>query len=142
MDDLINNCKNSVGEGFSPGKNIPYSLATKSTSVYRVTGYNQLEDIVLCGYVRPKGHGPRAARVGNVVYWSSGGSKLYYYDKRPVLEALASTVKDEQIGAISIEDLVGIWTFDEEQNRYVNNLEYYKDIYYQNVDKEQTSISR
>ena len=102
---LIENAKNSVGPGFGPGADNPISLHTLETSVYRVTGMNQIQDIIDCGYVRPKGYGSRADRVGDKLYWSQGGSKLYYHDKRPVIEAFTDKVKDGQIGAISINDL-------------------------------------
>lgn len=126
---LIANAKNSVGPGFGPGANNPISLHTLETSVYRVTGMNQIQDIIDCGYVRPKGYGSRADRVGDKIYWSQGGSKLYYHDKRPVIEASTDKVKDEQIGAISINDLSAIWMFDEQQNKYVNRLDQIKQLH-------------
>lgn len=126
---LIANAKNSVGPGFCPGANNPISLHTLETSVYRVTGMNQIQDIIDCGYVRPKGYGGRADRVGDKIYWSQGGSKLYYHDKRPVIEASTDKVKDEQIGAISINDLSAIWMFDEQQNKYVNRLDQIKQLH-------------
>ena len=140
---LISNTRNSVGPGFGPGKDDPISLHTVETSVYRVTGMNQIQDIIDCGYVRPKGYGSRADRVGDKLYWSQGGSKLYYHDKRPVIEAstdkvkdeqigaISIKVKDEQIGAISINDLSAIWMFDEQQNKYVNRLEQIKQLHIQ-----------
>ena len=131
---LIENTRNSVGPGFGPGADNPISLHTLETSVYRVTGMNQIQDIIDCGYVRPKGYGGRADRVGDVLYWSQGGSKLYYHDKRPVIEASKNKVKDGQIGAISINDLSAIWVFDEEQNKYVNRLEQIKQLY---IEKQQ-----
>ena len=123
---LIANARNSVGPGFGPGADNPISLHTLETSVYRVTGMHQIQDIIDCGYVRPKGYGSRADRVGDKLYWSQGGSKLYYHDKRPVIEASADKVTDGQNGAISINDLSAIWMFDEQQNKYVNRLEQIK----------------
>lgn len=128
---LIQNAKNSVGPGFGPGADNPISLHTLETSVYRVTGMNQIKDIIDCGYVRPKGYGSRADRVGDKLYWSQGGSKLYYHDKRPVIEAPTDKVKDGQIGAISINNLSAIWMFDEQQNKYVNRLERIKQLHNQ-----------
>ena len=40
---LIQNAKNSVGPGFGPGADNPISLHTLETSVYRVTGMNQIK---------------------------------------------------------------------------------------------------
>lgn len=40
----ISNVINSVGPCVGPGKTIPYALATNETSVYRVTGMDQVED--------------------------------------------------------------------------------------------------
>ncbi len=36
------------------GKNIFNVMSTVITSIYRVTGFAQIEDIINCGYVRPK----------------------------------------------------------------------------------------
>lgn len=140
--DRIINAKNSVGKGFGPGKNIPYALKTKETSAYRVTGMDQIEDIVNCGYVRPKGYGIRSEKVGNVIYWSIGGENLYYHDGRPVLEVPTDKVKDGQMGAIPIEDLNAIWTFDNNQEKYVNNLDYFKSLYYDLHSEMKTDKSR
>lgn len=138
--DRITDITNSVGTGFGLGKNIPYSLHTTITSVYRVTGMNQVEDIIECGYVRPKGYGARASRVGDKVYWSQGNDSLCYYDKRPVLEASSDLVYDGKIGAVSINDLSAIWLFDEKGNKYVNKLEDIKSLYYSNHQEESTNI--
>ena len=142
MDDNgIMDVKNSVGTGFGPGKDVLYALATKETSVYRVTGMDQIHDIIECGYVRPKGYGTRAERVGNRIYWATGNDKLYYLDKRPVIEASCEKVIDGQIGAISINDLTAIWIFNEQLNKYVNNLEYIKELHEQaktSIEEEKT----
>ena len=126
----IKDVKNSVGKGFSFGKSVPISLHTDSNKVYRVTGIDQIEDIIECGYVRPKGYGSRRERVGDKIYWSQGGSSLYYFDKRPVLESTINKVKDGQLGAIPIDDLTAIWIFDNNENKNINNLENIKNLYY------------
>jgi hypothetical protein len=126
--DRILETKNSVGPGLGPGKDNPISLKTYDTSVYRVTGIDQIQDIIDCGYVRPK---ENAAR-GNIVYWAIGGDQLYYYDRRPVIEAPRELVQDGQIGAISLDDLTGIWIFDPTINRYINNLEEVKELHSSN----------
>jgi hypothetical protein len=47
---------NNTGLGL--GKNKPGNLhANDTNSVYRVTGRDQIEDIILSGYVRPKPNG-------------------------------------------------------------------------------------
>ncbi len=132
MDDIerIVNAKNGVGPGFGPGKNIPNAMPTKESSVYRVTDMDQIQDIINCGYVRPKGYGSRKDRVGDKVYWSIGGKNLYYYDKRPVIEASIDKVKDGQIGAIFIDDLIAIWIYNEQQEQYVNSIDLVRDAYY------------
>ncbi len=142
--DLIKTAKNSVGPGFGPGKNDPISLHTTNTSVYRVTRMNQIQDIIDCGHVRPKGYGNRADRVGNIIYWSQGNSNLYYNDKRPVIEASIQKVQDEQIGAIPISDLTAIWIFDENENKYVNRLEQIKQMHFdklRELDKKPTTTT-
>lgn len=121
--DTIYVVKNSVGsEGISLGKNNPISLHTDNKHVYRVTGMDQIEDIINTGYIKTKGYGVRAQNRGEIVYWTAGGDKLFYYDKRPVLEVLSTNIRDGQLGALSIDDLSAIWMFDEEQNKYTNQL--------------------
>ncbi len=140
--DRINNCKNSVGPGgMGLGKNNAHALPTKSTSVYRTTGFGQIADIINCGHVRTKGYGSRAKRVGEIVYWSLGGEKLFYYNKRPILESTIEKVKDGQIGAIPIDDLEAIWIFNENEERYENQLSVIKKLYIV-MAKENTKITK
>ena len=84
--DRITTAKNRVfySDGIGLGRNNPISLHTSSASIYRVTGMNQLIDIVNCGYIRPK-EGRVKGGHENEVFWSIGGEKTFYYDKRPVL---------------------------------------------------------
>ena len=94
--------------------------------MYRKTGMHQMKEIINTGYVRAKekvkgGH-------TNELFWTRGGEKLFYYDKRPVLEVPAGKVKDGQMGAIPLEDLTSIWYFSEEENKYVNIIEYIKEL--------------
>lgn len=124
----IGSFKNSVGPSISLGKDNPISLHTDSYHVYRVTGMDQIEDIIECGYVRPKGYGSRRQRVGDKVYWSIGGN-LYYFDKRPVLESTIENVRDGQIEPVYLDDLTAIWIFDEIENKYVDRLDYVKELY-------------
>ena len=127
IDDRIESTRNRVFvQKLAFGKDNPISLKTKDTSVYRVTGMHQIEDIITTGYVRAKekvigGH-------TNELFWTRGGDKLFYYNKRPVLEAPADKVIDGQIGAIPLEDLTSIQYFSEEENKYVNIIEYIKEL--------------
>ena len=121
------------------GKDIPIAMSTSNTSIYRVTGLNQIEDIINCGYVRPKA-GKLMGGHTNEIFWTRGGEKTFYYDKRPVLEVQEDKLKDGQIGAISIEDLSGIWIFDESQNKYINQINYFKDLYKQRHSNNADSI--
>lgn len=129
----VKDCENRVFEtegGMALGKNNPISLHTNSNFAYRITGMSQIVDIVDCGYVRTKGYGPRAARVGQVVYWSRGSECLYYYDTtRAILEASMDKVDGGKIGALSIDDLSAIWIFNKTNNQYENRLEDIKKIY-------------
>ena len=127
IDDRIESTRNRVFvQKLAFGKDNPISLKTKDTSVYRVTGMHQLEDIINTGYVRSK------AKVNgghtNELFWTRGGDKLFYWDKRPVLEVPADKVIDGQMGAIPLEDLTSIWYFSEEENKYVNIIEYIKEL--------------
>ena len=140
--DLINNCRNSVGSGgFGLGKDNPISLHTKDTSVYRTTGYGQIADIINTGYVKPKGYGNRAKRVGDIIYWSSGGDKLFYYNKKPVLEVSSEKLTDGQIGAISIDALEAVWIFNNNLEQYENKIDILKKLNII-VNKEHASISK
>ena len=133
MDERIVIVKNDVGPGgFGLGATNPISLHTDSDHVYRITGMDQVEDIASCGYVRTKGYGVRAKVRGEIVYWTIGGD-VYYYDKRPVLEIEANNIHDGQQGSVSIDDLSGIWVFNEEQNKYINEIDKYKQIYHENI---------
>lgn len=128
--DRINDARNRVfySDGLGLGKNMEYALHTSNTSVYRVTGINQIQDIVLTGYVRPKEGKLKGGHV-NEVFWSIGGDKLFYYDKRPVIEVPEEKVKNDQIGAIHIDDIKAIWMFDENNNKYINEIERLKALY-------------
>ena len=141
-DDRINNAINSVGPcNLALGRNNPMSLKSKEGYVYRITGMDQVEDIINCGFVRPKGYGSRRDRVGDKIYWSIGG-KVCYYDKRPVLEAPLSKIQNGQIGAVPLDDLSGIWIFNEEENQYINKIEEIKKLFYEtNQMVNDTSLS-
>ena len=99
-------------------------MKTNDNFVYRVTGMDQVEDIITSGYARSKGKVKGGHN--NELFWTRGGDKLFYYNKRPVLEAPYTKVKDGQMGAISLEDLTAIWIFNEKENKYVNCIEYYR----------------
>ena len=128
-DELIKISKNTVGQGEGFGTPSEHSLMTSSEFVYRVTGMDQILDIIECGYVRPKGFGKRFNRVGPVVYWSQGGGKHHYDDKRPVLMAESDKVINGQVGAIHITNLAAIWLFNNEKQLYENKLKEILNIY-------------
>ena len=131
-DNRIATARNRVFEGgLGLGRNTPTALSTNSSKIYRTTGYSQIEDIVECGYVRPK-EGKLKGGHENEVFWSKGGDKLFYYDKRPVIQFDSNKMTNDQIGALSIEDIDAIWIFDEVQNKYVNKIDYYKELYRKN----------
>ena len=128
-DDRIIDAKNRVfySDAFGIGRTNPLSLRTNSNHIYRRTGISQIEDIINCGYVRPKfkvngGHKKE-------VFWSLGGDNLFYFDGSPILEVPADKLVDGQIGALFIDDLSAIWIFDNKQNMYINKLEDIKSIY-------------
>lgn len=128
-DERIYNAKNRVFtlDALGIGKNNPISLHTVSDCVYRVTGMDQIYDIIATGYVRPKMKVKGGHRLE--VFWSKGGKKLFYYDKRPVLEVPIDKVSNNQIGAVSINDLSAIWVFDESQNSYVNLIDHFLELH-------------
>ena len=140
-DDRIATARNRVFVGgLGIGKNNPIAMATINSQIYRVTGDSQIEDILDSGYVRPK-EGKLKGGHQNEVFWTKGGDKVFYYDKRPVLQVDSSKLIDNQIGSISIDDLDAIWIFDEKQNKYINQIDYYKNEYYKRhkLDAESTS---
>ena len=130
--DRIATAKNRVFEtkdGPAVGKNNPIRLATKDTSVYRNTGMNQIKDILICGYIRPKEGRLKGGHV-NEVFWSRGSDKLFYFSPdNIILEVPEMTVKNGQIGALSINDLIGIWIFNSENNQFENKLDFYLKVY-------------
>ena len=77
----IASCKNRVFKSeFGPRyDDNPNVFRTDEASVYRVTGINQIADIVNCGYVRPK-EGKVNGGHENEVFWSAGGDKLNFID--------------------------------------------------------------
>lgn len=126
-DNRIESTRNRVFmQDLAFGKDNPIAMKTNDNFVYRVTGMHQIEDIINTGYVRSKervkgGH-------NNELFWTRGGDKLFYYDKRPVLVAPYTKVQDGQMGAIPLEDLTAIWIFNEKENKYVNLIEYYRSL--------------
>lgn len=144
MEDIerITNAKNRVFQAsISFGKDNPISLHTDSSHVYRVTGSSQIEDIINSGYVRPPQGKAKGGHKGEV-FWTQGSDKLFFYDKRPVIETSTDILKGEgQVGAISLDKLTGIWMFDEQQNKYVNNIQVVRNAYNQ-LHPEQEQISQ
>ena len=127
IDDRIESTRNRVfTQELAFGKDNPISLKTKDTSVYRVTGMHQIEDIINTGYVRAKEKVKGSHK--KELFWSRGGDKLFYWDKRPVLQASEDKVIEGQMGAIPLDDLTSIWYFSEEENKYVNIIEYIKEL--------------
>ncbi|MBO7718355.1 hypothetical protein J6S37_02580 [Candidatus Saccharibacteria bacterium] len=128
-DERITSCRNRVFESnFGPKYNDePNVFRTKETSVYRITGIDQIADIVNCGYVRPK-EGKLKGGHENEIFWSVGGEKLNFIDKRPILETSVGTVKDGQIGALSLDDLTAVWILDSESGKRENKLNTIKGI--------------
>ena len=125
----ITNCKNRVfetklGPRYEGNPNV---FRTNEKSVYRITGMNQITDIVNCGYVRPK-EGKLKGGHENEVFWSVGGDKLNFIDERPILETSVEAVKDGQIGAVSLKDLTGIWVVDKGSGKRENMLESVKRV--------------
>ena len=119
--------KNSVSsDATGLGKNNPISLKTNELYNYRVTSFAQLNDILECGYVRPK-EGKK------IVYWSSGSDKLHYYDKRPVL----AVSKDKFIETVplNIDDLSGVYIYYAEKC-YEERLAEFKEEYYKGKDSQ------
>ena len=131
-DERITSARNrafETNDGMALGKNLPNAMPTKASSVYRITGFNQLKDILATGYVRPK-EGKLKGGHQNEVFWSKGSDKLYYYDSsRIVLEAPIQLVQNDQIGAIPLSDLCGIWQFNEETGAFENRVDFYQKVY-------------
>ena len=125
----ITSCKNRVFKSeFGPRyDDNPNVFRTSEKSVYRITGMNQIADIVNCGYVRSK-EGKLKGGHENEVFWSIGGDKLNFIDERPILETSIDTVRDGQIGALSLDDLTAVWVFDGESGKRENKLDAIKNV--------------
>lgn len=135
IDNRIETARNRIFEtnkGLAFGKNNPASLHTDSDHVYRNTGMPQIQDILECGYIRPR-EGKIAGGHENEVHWSRGSDNLFYIPSNDnfILETSSKVLQNDQIGAISINDLTAIWQFDESQNKYVNVLDSYINQYQQ-----------
>lgn len=128
-DERITSCKNRVFKSeFGPRyDDNPNVFRTDENSVYRVTGIDQIVDIINCGYVRSK-EGEVKGGHENEVFWSAGGDKLNFINEKPILETSIDTVKDGQIGALSLDDLIAVWVFDGESGKRENKLDTIKDI--------------
>lgn len=123
-DERIASCKNKVFKsefGLKYNDN-PNVFRTSESSDYRITGIDQIADIVNCGYVRSK-EGKVKSGHEDEVFWSAGGDKLNFIDERPILETSADTVKDGQIGALSLDGLTAVWIFDSESGKRENKLD-------------------
>ncbi|MBR2830861.1 hypothetical protein IKE83_00685, partial [Candidatus Saccharibacteria bacterium] len=127
----IASCKNRVfktegtwGPKYDENPNV---FRTSEASVYRITGIDQVADIVNCGHVRSK-EGKVKGGHENEVFWSVGGENLNFIDERPILEASVDTVEDGKDGALSLDDLSAIWIFDNESGKRENKLETIKAI--------------
>lgn len=129
VDDRIANCKNRVFRSeFGPRyDDNPNVFRTNEASIYRITGIDQIADIVNCGYVRSK-EGKVKGGHENEVFWSIGGDKLNFIDERPILETSVDTVRDGQIGAISLDDLTAVLVFDNDSGKRKNKLNTIRDI--------------
>ncbi|HOX60552.1 MAG TPA: hypothetical protein PLV72_00915 [Candidatus Magasanikbacteria bacterium] len=120
--DREKNAKNRLfSGGLGLGKDNPISLKTSNENAYRVTGEPQIQDIIESGFVRPPLGKLKGGHCGEV-HWSEGNDKLFYYDKRPVLEIDKSKVLDGTMGAVKITDLKAIWIFNEERKMYENKI--------------------
>lgn len=95
--------------GLGLGKNNPHALRTTSESVYRVTGQDQIDDIMTSGYIRPKPGAKVKGGHTNEVHFAQGDPNLFYYDKRPVIEISTQDVVDGQVGAIPKDKIKAIW---------------------------------
>lgn len=104
------------------GKNNPISLCTDDNYAYRVTGYDQIIDIINIGYIRPK-DGKIKGGHKDEVFWTLGGPKTFYYDKRPVLQLKIELLNKFENIPLSIYDLDAIWFFNSKLNKYDNLID-------------------
>ena len=94
--------------GLGLGKNNPNALRTNSESVYRVTGQDQIDDIISSGFIRPKPGGQVKGGHTNEVHFAQGDPNLFYYDKRPVIEIAANDIVDGQVGSFPKDKIKAI----------------------------------
>lgn len=134
--DRVKNVRNRVFEQtMAVGKNEPNAMKTDSLHTYRRSGMNQIKDIIISGYIRPKKNVKGGHKLE--VFWTHGGDKLFYFSGEPILEVPADLVQNGQIGALSIHDLSAIYLFSQEEHKYINRLDYILDLY-NNVDLNET----
>ena len=134
--DRIFSAKNSIVDGSTTLMQITKesALHTNPNHVYRVTGNNQLNDIIKTGYVRPRGTKAKGSGALNQVYWTRGHEKVNYdlpvgLSGKVVLEVPIEKISDGQIGAISLDDLSGIWKYDKETGKNINIIDQVRKLY-------------
>ena len=124
-DDRINSTINRIAPSVSPvGRYDPTALSTKDGLVYRETGFSQIQDIIDCGFVRSN-----VNRKSNQLWWTYGGKNSFHVNKRPILVASTDVVIDNNIGAISIDDLLEIWIYDEESKIWLDKIDTVREMY-------------
>ena len=134
--DRIFSAKNSIVDGSTTLMQITKesALHTNPNHVYRVTGNNQLNDIINTGYVRPRGTKAKGSGALNQVYWTRGHEKVNYdlpvgLSGKVVLEVPIEKISDGQIGAISLDDLSGIWKYDKKTGKNINIIDQVRKLY-------------
>lgn len=125
--DRIKDVINRVVPSISPiGKDDPTALSTSEGFAYRETGFSQINDIIETGFVRANDKRP-----SNQVWWTLGGSNSFHVNKKPILVASTNAVQDLRTGAVSINDLVEIWIYDEQSQTWNNKINDIRTMYAQ-----------
>lgn len=95
--------------GLGLGKSNPNRFQTMPGNAYRITGREQIDDMVASGYVRPRAGKMRGGR-SNEVHWAEGQDKLVYTDTdRFILQSKPSI--DNTTKALRTKDLDAVWQF-------------------------------
>ena len=95
--------------GLGLGKNNPNRFQTMPGNAYRITGREQIDDMVSSGYVRPRAGKMKGGR-SNEVHWAEGQDKLMYTDTdRFILQSKPSI--DNTTKALRTKDLDAVWQF-------------------------------
>ncbi len=137
--DRVDETVNIVVKPFFKGDiNDSSMIGMDDDKVYRITGKEQINDMIECGYVRSRENGTH----GNRVFWTQGcaGYAFAPGDKYTIVVS-ASNLKNKQIGAVPLSEVTNVFKYNMEENRFVDVIEVICGLNRENSVKNSTTSS-